>query len=160
MLVIHVIDGNPVDGKLVFEVNGNPNSGASEAEKRWPVQWIVRQSNGNPVARITSIKMKTGPNAPQSTDIFAGDGRRPRSHAGGINWDAKVASNAQDFAEYHYDIGWVPKNSTAILTHDPLISIRPRKWRPWEMGALLGLLGLTLLVLGRKKKKPRRQGQF
>jgi hypothetical protein len=151
MLIIHITNGDPANGILEFEVNGNPNDGNNSAKKRWKVQWKVRPGDRNRVNYIESIEMKTGPGAPSSTDVFSGDGQPPTAHPDRYNWKATVSSDAPDHAKYHYDIRWVAKGSTNVLTHDPLIAIKPTHRLEKLILFLLGLFGLSLLFHRRKK---------
>ena len=70
MLNIEIVRGN-ADGSLVLEMNGNPSNGDGSAKRRWGVHWRVRPHIN--VEYIRDIKMKTGPGAPTSTNIFIGD---------------------------------------------------------------------------------------
>ena len=120
MLNIKITGVDKTTGRLKFKVNGSPsNSGNGGAKRNWQVHWMVAS---NKVLSIADIKMKTGPGAPASKDIFS-ECKPARQDEHGKHWMAKVSENAPIFAEYNYDIKWV--SASGVETHDPKISVMP-----------------------------------
>ncbi|WP_026896778.1 hypothetical protein [Daejeonella oryzae] len=115
MLTIHIVDGNPENGILEFDVNGNRGNGNGDAKRTWQVHWIVKP--GSAVLGITNISMKS---VPGNTDIFTND--PPAQQGNGRQWKAKVDDNAP-IADYYYDIEW--ESESGVKTHDPKISVKP-----------------------------------
>lgn len=116
MLNIKIIGGNPSNGMLEFEVNGNRGNGNGDVKRDWDVHWMVNPDTS--VLSITDIKMKTG----SGIDIFSDD---PPSAQGsnGKHWKAKVNGDAPIGTDYYYDIDW--ESNSGIKTHDPKISVKP-----------------------------------
>jgi hypothetical protein len=154
MLNIVIVKGKD-DGELELIVNGHPNNGNSSADRNEDVHWRVDE-NCN-VLRIDDIKIKTGPGAPPSTNIFSDNPPRRQDGPHSKNWRAKVNRNAPRGAEYNYDIVWVPKAGGGTKTYDPKIAVNSRFIDPAKvffiiLSIIAGLFSLEFL---RRKMKNR-----
>ena len=149
MLQIVIVNGH-ANGSLDFTENGNPGNGNSRDRPGEQVHWKADpQCN---VDRIENIRIKSGPGAPPSTNIFSADPPRPQGNP--RHWKGTINATAQVGQEYNYDILWVPKTGGSAKTCDPKITIRPSGGGPVPgiIGGLVALFsGIAYLIYRRQK---------
>src|SRR6187200_1155436 len=114
MLQIDIVDSE--GDNLIFEVNGHPNNGKSDAKAGWAVQWKVKGSCD--VDHIEEIRLKQ---TVGNTDIFSDDPPAPQGGSQMKRWNASVNADAVDYSECAYDIVWVKKGETRTRIYDPII---------------------------------------
>ena len=140
MLNIVIVNGLD-NGDLELRVNGRPNNGSSKAYRNEDVNWRVDENSN--VLRIHSITMKSGLDAPRSTDIFSNAPPRQQGGPQSTHWRGKVNNNASFGAVYNYNINWEPKGGGGTKTYDPKIAVRP----PSVTSTLIMAIGVAVVAL-------------
>ena len=142
---VQIIRGNAANGKLVLDFPRR------EAHAGDTILWHIKNHSG--VYSITSIEPKPG-----AQNIWQSP---PAPH--GNNWSGDIKPDAPDDYDYNYLIRWKAKENGPILTHDPIIAIRPTgviipineffitKTLALILSVILMLTGISFFILWMKK---------